>query len=314
MPQQPKVKARNSSTPHPPLPLPFQWPGLSLWQVPPYFLSIISPPFAHPHGPACHCGRSRLSTHFPHSLPSHLYTQPSVIPTSKARLVIVAGPAHLHLFLSPHPPLIFIPTPHPHHSGPACHCGRSRLVPSSSLCTSLPCLPIFCILFIQFFGPAYHCGRSRLPHFHYLPSTSPASFFCALPFLPITGPACHCGRSRLPLFTPPPSLFPSPLSPPPLPSLSSCRPARAGCHGRSKAILLTLFQLRSTSDLTGFPALREVPVAPDCLAVPHLPVPCYYDGLRRLAVLRFYVFGGGHGSLLRPCRVLPAVQDHLSGF
>ena len=32
-----------SSTPPP---LPFQWPGLSLWQVPPYF--IISPPFAHP--------------------------------------------------------------------------------------------------------------------------------------------------------------------------------------------------------------------------------------------------------------------------
>ena len=37
-------------------------------------------------------------------------------------------------------------------------------------------------------------------------------------------------------------------------------------------------------------------------------------GLRRLAVLRFYVFDGGHGSLLRPCRVLLAVQDHLSGF
>ena len=93
MPQQPKGKARNNSTPHPPLPLPFQWPGLSLWQVPPYFLSIISPPFAHPHRPACHCGRSRLSTNFPNSLPSHLYTQPSVIPTFKARLVIVAGPA-----------------------------------------------------------------------------------------------------------------------------------------------------------------------------------------------------------------------------
>ena len=79
-------------------------------------------------------------------------------------------------------------------------------------------------------------------------------------------------------------------------------------------ILLTLFQIRSTSDLTGFSALREVPVAPDCLAVPHLPVPCHYDGPRRLAVPRFYVFDGGHGSLLRPCRVLLAVQDHLSGF
>ena len=32
------------------------------------------------------------------------------------------------------------------------------------------------------------------------------------------------------------------------------------------------------------------------------------------AVLRFYVFDGGYGSLLRPCRVLLAVQDHLSGF
>ena len=78
--------------------------------------------------------------------------------------------------------------------------------------------------------------------------------------------------------------------------------------------LLTLFQSRSTSDLTGFSALREVPVAPDCLAVPHLPVPCHYAGLRRLAVLRFYVFDGGYGSLLRPCRVLLAAQDHLSGF
>ena len=43
-------------------------------------------------------------------------------------------------------------------------------------------------------------------------------------------------------------------------------------------------------------------------------VPCHYDGLRRLAVLSFYVFDGGYGSLLRPCRVLLAVQDHLSGF
>ena len=87
-------RSRSVSASHtPPLPLPFQWPGLSLWQVPPYFLSIISPPSAHPHGPACHCGRSRLATNIPNPLPSHLYTQPSVIPTFKARLVIVAGPA-----------------------------------------------------------------------------------------------------------------------------------------------------------------------------------------------------------------------------
>ena len=35
---------------------------------------------------------------------------------------------------------------------------------------------------------------------------------------------------------------------------------------------------------------------------------------KKMAVPRFYVFDGGHGSLLRPCRVLLAVQDHLSGF
>ena len=35
----------------------------------------------HPHL-ACHCGRSRLATNIPNSLPSHLYTQPSVIPLS----------------------------------------------------------------------------------------------------------------------------------------------------------------------------------------------------------------------------------------
>ena len=70
MPQQPKGKARNNHTTQSPLLLPFQWPGLSLWQVPPYFLPIISPPSAHPHGPACHCGRSRLATNTPNPLPS----------------------------------------------------------------------------------------------------------------------------------------------------------------------------------------------------------------------------------------------------
>ena len=75
---------------HTPLPLPFQWPGLSLWQVPPYFLSIISPPFAH---------MTRLATVASLTLPpASLLTPPIVIPTSPipiipARLVIVAGPA-----------------------------------------------------------------------------------------------------------------------------------------------------------------------------------------------------------------------------
>ena len=79
-----------------------------------------------PHGPACHCGRSRLSTNFPNSLPSHLYPQPSVIPTFKARLVIVAGPASSvspRLFLSITPIFLFIwlPSPQEGGSGGTCH-------------------------------------------------------------------------------------------------------------------------------------------------------------------------------------------------
>ena len=95
-------------------------------------------------GPTCHCGRSRLTSS--PSSPLHLLTH-------MARLVIVAGSASfapLHLFLSPS--LLFIPTLHPHHSGPGCHCGRSRLVPSSlSLHLSLLYLhllhPLYTILF-----------------------------------------------------------------------------------------------------------------------------------------------------------------------
>ena len=270
MPQQPKGKARNSSTPHPPS----------------HYLL---------RDPACHCGRSRLT--FSPSSPLHLLTH-------MAQLVIVADSA-FQPTSSIHFPPTFIPN---HQSFPPLRPGLSlwQIPPLSHLPTSF--------LFIQFFDPAYHCGRSRLPHFHYLPSTSPCLSLLRPPIPSHHRPGLSLWQVPPPPFTPSPSLFPFPLSPPPLPSLSSCRPARAGCHGRSKAILLTLFQLRSTSDLTGFPALREVPVAPDCLAVPRLLVPCHYDGLRRLAVLRFYVFGGGHGSLLRPCRVLPAVQDHLSGF
>ena len=250
MPQQPKGKARNNSTPHSSLSHyllrgPACHCGRSRLTSSP---SSPLPLFPHPHGPACHCGRSRLSTHFPNSFPSHLYTQPSVIPTSKARLVIVAGPASFappHFFLSitptslftwppsphaqdtacyccrshpstcfpPHPPLIFIPTPHPHHSGPACHCGRSRLA-LSSLSLHLSPLhphllhPLYTIFWARLtivVGPAFPIFTTSLPP----PSASP---FCALQFLPISGPACHCGRSRLPLLLP---LSPSspPLSP-----------------------------------------------------------------------------------------------------
>ena len=72
------------------------------------------------------------------------------------------------------------------------------------------------------------------------------SFYYSHLLLPLKGPACHCGRSRLIS-----SFYPShlPVSHSPLPlSLSSCRPARAGRHGRSKVILLTLCHPESTSD------------------------------------------------------------------
>ena len=78
LPQQQKEKARNNHTTHPPPLLPFKWPGLSLWQVPPCVLSVISPPSAHPNGPAC---QSRHVPNTPNPLPSHLYTQSSVNPT-----------------------------------------------------------------------------------------------------------------------------------------------------------------------------------------------------------------------------------------
>ena len=89
--------------------------------------------------------------------------------------------------------------------GPARHCGRSRLFPSSSFST--PPSSSLC-----------HCGRSRLspsifstsllpltlsyrpglslwqvPPFH--PPSSLSPFFYPFPLPPI-GPACHCGRSR----------------------------------------------------------------------------------------------------------------------
>ena len=81
LPQQQKEKARNNHTTHPPPLFPFNWLGLSLWQVPPPVLSVISTPSAHPTGPACHCGRSRRVPNTPNPLPSHHYTHPSVSPT-----------------------------------------------------------------------------------------------------------------------------------------------------------------------------------------------------------------------------------------
>ena len=78
---------------------------------------------------------------------------------------------HLHKFFHLLPLFYII--------GPACHCGRSRLSPSSTFPTPFSLHPT---------GPACHCGRSRL---------SPSSTFPTPFSLPPTGPACHCGRSRL---------------------------------------------------------------------------------------------------------------------
>ena len=203
-------------------------PGLSLWQVPPCN--------QHPH-----------STSIPSSSP------PQSSPLLRPGLSLWQVPPHQY------PPTPFSPllpssltcfSPQPPSSypsfGPACHCGRSRLVPLLTLLAPLPFWIPHSIL-CHSFGPACHCGRPRLLHSHCLP----LQFLLSLSsFTPSKSPACHCGRSRLIfLFYPSHhSVSHSSLSL----SLFSCRPARAGRHGRSKVILLTLFQIRSTSDLTGF--------------------------------------------------------------
>ena len=164
-------------------------------------------------GPACHCGRSRLffpPFYLPHpprpfislssvafwlKLPSRLKilvknsTSVLSIHLDQVSARSVGWPLvyflplncpvtgcldpffHLHKFFHLLPLFYII--------GPAYHCGRSRLSPSSTFPTPFSLHPT---------GPACHCGRSRL---------SPSSTF-PTPFpLPPTGPACHCGRSRL---------------------------------------------------------------------------------------------------------------------
>ena len=132
--------------------------------------------FPHTHGPACHCGRSRLPTSF---RPPHPHTYSPIIPIIKARIVIVAGPAkitfnsscistlldfHLQIFVSTSARLVIVAGPASlfltayhftsfYHSllslpirGPACHCGRSRLI-SSFYLSPLPLSPSFPPLF-----------------------------------------------------------------------------------------------------------------------------------------------------------------------
>ena len=88
--------------------------------------SYLSPPYPS-FGPACHCGRSRQIPRLTLPAPLPFWIPPSILCLTLARLVIVAGPAssiptayhftsfyHSHLLLAP--------------EGPACHCGRSRLI------------------------------------------------------------------------------------------------------------------------------------------------------------------------------------------
>ena len=241
MPQQPKGKARNNPTTQPPLLLPFQWPGLSLWQVPPYFLSIISPPSAPWLKPfwlklpsrlkiLVKNGTSVLSIHLDQvsarsvgwplvyffllncpvtcCLDPFLHLQNFSIYYPFFNII---GPA-CHCGRSLLSPSSTFPTLFSLHSiGPACHCGRSRPFLSSTFPTPISLHPI---------GPACHCGRSRLS----LSSTFPTPFS-----LHSIGPACHCGRSRLFLS----STFPTPIS---------LHPIGPACHcGRSRLSLSSTF-------------------------------------------------------------------------
>ena len=170
-------------------------PGLSLWQVPPCVSPFLSIHLPYPHHP-----------HIAYT--SHLYTPATT--SLLARLVIVAGPAHPPHFqhlttLSPssssyyHPPLPTLPLAL--HSGPACHCGRSRhLILSRYIShTSFLALPLPTSTYkptpppLQATGPACHCGWSRLSPLHILSLPSIRTPHLLLSSL---GPAYHCGRSR----------------------------------------------------------------------------------------------------------------------
>ena len=128
-------------------------PGLSLWQVPPisflYLPHIFLSPFYRP-GLSLWQVPPISFLYLPHTNLSLSY-RPGLSPPSLSST-----------FPTPISPL---PT------GPACHCGRSRLSLSSTFPTPISTHPI---------GPACHCGRSRL-----FPSSS---FSTPPPFLYLIGP------------------------------------------------------------------------------------------------------------------------------
>ena len=235
------------------LQLPLFRPGLPLWLVPPYLYH----PFylIHPHDPLHIYKIHHTVFRFSHSL-----TFP--LPPSRPGLPLWQVPPptffflpHLHKFISLHRPSQILTDPsriltdhidthrpltEPYRSshflslicypfvsliGPACHCGRSRLLPPSNSIyinlfhfTDLHGSPQIPTLLPYLAGPACHRGRSRLIPSHtpfaqvYSPSqiltdlynsfTDPhrSSQFLSLVYYPINspiGPACHCGRSRL---------------------------------------------------------------------------------------------------------------------
>ena len=218
-----------------------QWPGLSLWQVPPCSqhsqsssIPSLYPTISQPRilGPACHCGRSRLTPNTPLHFHPPLYPTP-VTPTVKARLVIVAGPA-----LQPTPPLHFYPiliptlvfptftarlvivagpassvSPHPFLSLTPLfsHLLLSStpiiipiIWPGLSLWQVPPCSPsnsprtstLLDSPFntLSFLRPGLSLWRAPPPHSHCLPLQLLLSLSS---FTPSKSPACHCGRSRL---------------------------------------------------------------------------------------------------------------------
>ena len=151
-----------------------------------------------------------------------------------AWLVIVAGLA----FQPASPPSSSYLLPHhPHHSGPACHCGRSRQDPFS---LSLHLYPsgFSSLNFVICLARLIIVARPASSILTTYPSPPPSTPFCPslleARLVIVAGPAWSSPS------TSPPCLFSLLLSPLPLLSLSSCRPARAGRHGRSKVILLPL--------------------------------------------------------------------------
>ena len=172
---------------------PLLWPGLSLWQVPPF-------PQLH-LGPACHCGRSRLVTPTPPPFSTLTFSTLRgglslwQVPPFPSRL---STPLSRPFFLSNC--VNFLPSYNFHRIRPAFHHTMARPVivagpaipfstawrisslssfPSSLVATLTAAVqvpPFFSPLHAPFmillsFGPACHCGESRFQ------TTIPITFF-----------------------------------------------------------------------------------------------------------------------------------------